>query len=185
MPATKEIATTTVDWSRRRHVVIGGYLSVLGVYVLSAGLPVDRIGMTAWIVVGLATLSVGRGWRGFGRVLLDWLPFQGILLAYDFSRGFAGQFDNGGLVPPDGARNIIGAPLHTKFPIDVDRPCSVACCRPNGCRSICTMPGNPVGTRSCSASATPATSSSRRWLPSRCGSGGAIVSGLGSTACSD
>ncbi len=121
MPATKEIATTTVDWSRRRHVVIGGYLSVLGVYVLSAGLPVDRIGMTAWIVVGLATLSVGRGWRGFGRVLLDWLPFQGILLAYDFSRGFAGQFDNGGLVPPDGARNIIGAPLHTKFPIDVDR----------------------------------------------------------------
>lgn len=118
---TAEDNTSPVDWTRRRRIAIGGYLAVLGVYVLVAGLPVDRIGMTAWIVVGLGTLSVGRGWRALRRVLLDWLPFQGILLAYDFSRGFAGKYDDGGLVPRDGSRNIIGAPLHTQLPIEVDR----------------------------------------------------------------
>lgn len=121
MSSVEQSGPRPVDWPLIRRLAIGTYLVVLAGFVLFFGLPVDRIGMTAWIVVGLGTLSVGRGWRAFGRVLLDWLPFQGILLAYDFSRGYAGQFDDGGLVPREGSRNIIGAPLHAQFPIDVDR----------------------------------------------------------------
>lgn len=122
MPSLQKTATAqSTDWVLVRRLAIGGYLFILAVTSVLFGLPLDRIPITLWVIAGLACASVGRGWRAFGRVLLDWLPFEAVLLAYDFSRGFAGQFDEGGLTPRDGARNIIGAPLHTVFPIDVDR----------------------------------------------------------------
>lgn len=121
MASVDESAVATpVDWVLVRRLAVGGYLLILVVWFILFGVPLDRVPMTGWIVAGLGCLSIGRGWRAYGRVLLDWLPFEGILLAYDYTRGFAGQFDSGGLTPPDGAHNVIGASLHTKLPIRVD-----------------------------------------------------------------
>lgn len=121
MASVNESATTApVDWALVRRLAVGGYLLVLSGWLLLFGVPLDRVPMTGWILAGLSCLSIGRGWRAYGRVLVDWLSFEGVLLAYDYTRGFAGQFDTGGLTPPDGAHNVIGAPLHTKFPIRAD-----------------------------------------------------------------
>jgi hypothetical protein len=78
--------------SPRRLSLIG-----LAVYVLATiffvnhdGIPLARDLVFAWILVGMLAVSLTdlRGWaRG---VFLDWLPFFGILLAYDMLRGRIG-----------------------------------------------------------------------------------------------
>lgn len=121
MTSADELATATpVDWILLRRLAVSGYLLILIASFSLFGVPLDRVPMTGWILAGLTCLSIGRGWRAYGRVLVDWLSFEGVLLAYDYTRGFAGQFDSGGLTPRDGAHNIIGASLHTKLPIRVD-----------------------------------------------------------------
>lgn len=92
-------------WRQIRWILLAGYAAILGVSIIVVGIPLDRVGMTLWILAGLAVFSVGRGWRAFGRILVDWLPFTGILIAYDFTRGLA-----------DG----LGMPLHITEPIHFD-----------------------------------------------------------------
>lgn len=119
--AEDSLTAQPIDWVWWRRVAVVGYLVVLIGYLALFGVPLDRLGIMLWIFGGLSCAVVGKGWRAWGRLMLDWLPFQALLLAYDFSRGFAGQYDTDGAAPRDGARNIIGVPLHTVFPIDADR----------------------------------------------------------------
>lgn len=119
--AEDSLTTQPIDWVWWRRVAVVGYLVVLIGYIALFGVPLDRFGIMLWIIAGLSCAVVGRGWRAWGKLMLDWLPFQGLLFAYDFSRGFVGQYDTDGAAPRNGARNIIGVPLHTTFPIHADR----------------------------------------------------------------
>lgn len=112
-----------VPWAQIRWAAVGGYVVVLACYCVMVGVPFDRIGITLWILVGLSALCIGRGWRAWGRMMLDWLPFQAILLAYDYSYGAASHYSGAqiGGYPVEGAHNTIGMPLHVMFPVHVDR----------------------------------------------------------------
>jgi hypothetical protein len=73
----------------RRVAVFGApavYVAALTVVTISWGLPVARDQLFIWLVAGLAAFSV-PAWRSWGRLLLEWLPFFGLLAAYDYLRG--------------------------------------------------------------------------------------------------
>ena len=76
------------SWPRRAAVlgVPAAYLVALAVVSVSWGLPVARDQLFIWLVAGIAAFSV-PAWRGWGRLLLEWLPFFGLLAAYDYLRG--------------------------------------------------------------------------------------------------
>jgi PAP2 superfamily len=74
---------------RRRALVVGApvlYLVALGIVTASWGLPLARDQLFFWLVLGMAAFSVGA-WRSWGGMVLEWLPFLGLLVAYDFLRG--------------------------------------------------------------------------------------------------
>jgi membrane-associated phospholipid phosphatase len=78
------------DWRRtRRALVIGApvvYVVALTLTIVSWGLPLARDQLFIWLGLGMAAFSVAA-WRSWGRMLLEWLPFYGLLVAYDFLRG--------------------------------------------------------------------------------------------------
>jgi membrane-associated phospholipid phosphatase len=76
-------------WRRIRRRVGLGYAAALVVLVVTVGVPTDRASLLLVILAGLAIPCLGKGWRAFRRVLLDWLPFTAVLVVYDVSRGLA------------------------------------------------------------------------------------------------
>jgi membrane-associated phospholipid phosphatase len=73
----------------RRAIVIGAptvYVVALTLVIVSWGLPLARDQLFFWLGLGMAAFSVAA-WRSWGRLLLEWLPFYGLLVAYDFLRG--------------------------------------------------------------------------------------------------
>jgi hypothetical protein len=80
--------TAGATW-RHRAAVFGApavYLVALTVVTISWGLPVARDQLFIWLIAGIAAFSV-PAWRGWGRLLLEWLPFFALLAAYDYLRG--------------------------------------------------------------------------------------------------
>ncbi|MEA2482922.1 MAG: hypothetical protein QOC55_869 [Thermoleophilaceae bacterium] len=79
-------------WTRhlsRRAVVVGApcvYVVALGAVVAAWGLPVSRDQLFLWLGLGMAAFSVSA-WRSWGAMVLEWLPFFGLLVAYDYLRG--------------------------------------------------------------------------------------------------
>ena len=94
------------DWRLVRRRAGFGYLALLIVIIVFVGVPTDRLSLLLIILAGLGITCLGRGWRSFGRVVLDWLPFTIVLVVYDLSRGLA---------------KVIGLPLHEADVADVDR----------------------------------------------------------------
>jgi membrane-associated phospholipid phosphatase len=82
------------------------YFALLIAIVVLVGVPTDRFSLLLIILAGLGITCLGRTWRAFGRVLLDWLPFTFVLVVYDLSRGLA---------------TVIGLPLHESDVAAVDR----------------------------------------------------------------
>jgi membrane-associated phospholipid phosphatase len=78
-----------VGWRRIR--IVGGLLffAWLVKTIVLVGVPTGREELAAIIIVGLAISSLGRGWRRLSQVVIDWLPFTLILMAYDQTRGVA------------------------------------------------------------------------------------------------
>ena len=78
--------------SRRigRHAIVVGvpvaYVVALAVVIVSWGLPVARDQLFLWLLLGLAAFSVAA-WRTWGTMLLAWLPWLALLVAYDELRG--------------------------------------------------------------------------------------------------
>jgi membrane-associated phospholipid phosphatase len=73
----------------RRAIVIAApavYVVALTLVIVSWGLPLARDQLFFWLGLGMAAFSVAA-WRSWGRLLLEWLPFYGLLVAYDFLRG--------------------------------------------------------------------------------------------------
>jgi len=94
------------DWGRIRRRTGFAYLAVLILIVVFVGVPTDRFSLLLIILAGLGLTCLGRGWRSFGRVVLDWLPFTVVLIIYDLSRGLA---------------KAIGMPLHESDIAAADR----------------------------------------------------------------
>ena len=78
------------QWRRtRRALVIAApvaYVVALTMVIVSWGLPVARDQLFFWLGLGMAAFSVAA-WRSWGQMLIEWLPFYGLLVAYDFLRG--------------------------------------------------------------------------------------------------
>lgn len=70
------------------------------------GLPYEREVLLAWFVGALAMLALLSPGRRVGRLIVDWLPFVLLLLAYDYTRGAAEK---------------LGFPLHVTPQITADR----------------------------------------------------------------
>jgi hypothetical protein len=51
------------------------------------GLPFDREGLLLWVATGAAAFTLGR--RALWTVIVDFLPFAAVLIAYDYLRGWA------------------------------------------------------------------------------------------------
>ena len=103
-----EVASSAT--TRRVRLLRGLLLLALAVAFAATtwnrGLPTDRVVLLGWVLAGLALCAVGDGVRRLGRLLVDWLPLVGVLLAYDATRGLA-----------DG----LGATVHVTEPAAVDR----------------------------------------------------------------
>ncbi len=76
-------------WSRTRWGLATAYAAVLGVFMVTVGVPTERLALFAWLLAGLSIGCVGRGWRSIAGMIRDWLPFLGILVLYDLTRGLA------------------------------------------------------------------------------------------------
>src|SRR5438270_440184 len=67
------------------------YLAATAALIALLGVPYQRDVLAIWLLVGLLCFSVSD-LRGYGRgLVLEWLPFIAILIAYDSLRGSAGH----------------------------------------------------------------------------------------------
>ena len=111
-------------WSRVRWGAFVAYLVVLGWFLATQGIPTDRLGIYGAILALLTIVVLGRGWRAWWQMMVDWLPFQAVLLAYDYSRGFASPYSpaqvQAKVFPIVDVHNNLGIPLHVSFPISAD-----------------------------------------------------------------
>lgn len=107
-PASAEPeATVTGDrWPLIRRIAGIAYFVAIALIIVFVGVPTDRGSLAAAIFVGLAVPCLGRGWRSYLQVLIDWVPFTLVLYLYDYSRGLA---------------RWIGLPLHMADVAAADR----------------------------------------------------------------
>lgn len=96
--STAEFAATTAEtaapplvarWTLLRRCAMCGYVAALIAFTAAYGVPVQRDLVIAWTCGALACASIGRPRREIARLLLDWLPIVAVLMAYDYTRGFA------------------------------------------------------------------------------------------------
>src|SRR3981081_678115 len=77
--------------SRRQVAAPLLYVAARLAFVVLVGVPYQRDLLAIWLLLGLLCFSMSD-LRGFGRgVVLEWLPFIAILIAYDSLRGSAGH----------------------------------------------------------------------------------------------
>lgn len=106
---SRAVVGTPADDARWHRIRVGAallYAAALVVVIALAGVPTDRGSLLIIILAGIGIPCLGRGWRAFGKALLDWLPFTAVLVVYDVSRGIA-----------DG----LGMPLHVSDVAAADR----------------------------------------------------------------
>ncbi|MGC4109663.1 MAG: phosphatase PAP2 family protein [Nocardioides sp.] len=111
-------------WSHVRWAALGAYAAYAAWFVTTQGVPTDRLGIYAGILALLTIVVLGRGWRAWWQMMLDWLPFEAVLIAYDYSRGYASPYTAAQAKTMDypiaGVHNSLGIPLHVQFPIRAD-----------------------------------------------------------------
>ena len=112
-------------WRRRRRWVYAAFALGLASFVVWFGIPTDRLGLAALATGFLSIGLLGRGWAAWWRMILDWVPFQLVLLTYDYSRGFASPYTDEQMAareyPTRGVHNDLGLPLQVDPPIDFDK----------------------------------------------------------------
>jgi membrane-associated phospholipid phosphatase len=111
-------------WRHVRWAAFAAYAIGLLVFVELVGVPTDRLGIYGGVLVFLTIAVLGRGWAAWWQMMIDWLPFQAVLLAYDYSRGFASPYTDEQVhahaYPIHHVANDLGLPLHVMFPIRFD-----------------------------------------------------------------
>lgn len=73
--------------SGTRWVAVAVWLALLVTECVLGGVPYEREEVLLWIAAGAAAVSIGK--RSIGTVVVDFLPFAAILVAWDFLRGAA------------------------------------------------------------------------------------------------
>ena len=120
----ERMRSTGWRWSTVRWVALAGYVVGLTVFVATQGIPTDRLGIYGAILILLTIVVLGRGWAAWWQMMVDWLPFQAVLLAYDYSRGFASPYSAEQVhlraYPIVDVHNALGLPLHVTFPVRFD-----------------------------------------------------------------
>lgn len=76
------------QWPQARKISVGIWAATSGIFVVKNGVPFDRATQFILIVTAAIAFSVGTP-AGIKRIFLDWVPFFGLLYAYDYSRGAA------------------------------------------------------------------------------------------------
>jgi PAP2 superfamily len=113
-----------LNWRVARWSALGLYVVGCVVFLSLQGIPTDRLGLALAILVLLSIAVLGRGWAAWWQMMRDWLPFEAVLLLYDYSRGFATPYTaeqvKAGQFPIAGVRNDLGLPLHVEAPIRAD-----------------------------------------------------------------
>jgi len=111
-------------WRRIRWAALALYVLGFAVFIRLQGIPTDRLGLALAVTLLLTILVLGRGWAAWWQMLRDWLPFQTVLLAYDYSRGYASPYTAKEIelqqYPVDNVHNALGLPLHVTTPIRAD-----------------------------------------------------------------
>jgi hypothetical protein len=114
-----------VVWRRRRPWAFAAFALGLAGFVVLFGIPTDRLGLAALATGFLSIALLGSGWAAWRRMMRDWVPFQLVLLAYDYSRGFASPYSDEQMAsrdyPTRGVHNDLGLPLQVDAPIDFDQ----------------------------------------------------------------
>lgn len=83
-------APAATGWRWGRLAVLGGaFAGAFAASVATRGVPLQREQVLAWIIGALAVVALSGPQRRLRQVLLDWLPFLLVLVAYDYSRGLA------------------------------------------------------------------------------------------------
>jgi PAP2 superfamily len=93
-------------WVTVRWIALATYAVVLFLWCGKYGVPIGHDYIFLWIIVGLACASIGRTWKSFVHLLIDWGPFLLVVIAYDLSRGWA---------------DSAGFPVHFTPQIDADK----------------------------------------------------------------
>ncbi len=87
-----------------RRTAVTVWAAVLLYSWIRHGVPIDHEALILWVVSGLLAGSLGR--RPLHTVLIDWLPFAAVLIAYDLTRG---------------AADALGRPTLWNEPVAVDK----------------------------------------------------------------
>ena len=90
-PPGRHGAVPVAGGAPRQGALFGGYL--VAVYLaMRNSVFYDRERLFPWLFVGVAILVIGSGWRRILELVLYWVPFFLLWVAYDLIRG---QADNG------------------------------------------------------------------------------------------
>ena len=112
-------------WQRRRRRAYVAFAVGLAIFVVWFGIPTDRLGLAALATGFLSIGLLGKGWHAWRRMMLDWVPFQLVLLTYDLSRGIASPYSDAQMAardyPTHDVHNALGLPLQVRPPIDFDQ----------------------------------------------------------------
>ena len=113
-----------LNWRVVRWTALGLYVLGCGIFLRLQGIPTDRLGLALAVLVLLSIAVLGRGWAAWWQMMRDWLPFEAVLLLYDYSRGFATPYTarqvEAGQYSITGVHNGLGLPLHVHAPIQAD-----------------------------------------------------------------
>jgi membrane-associated phospholipid phosphatase len=124
-PAGDGAGIVEARWRARRRWVYAAFALGLAIFVVWFGIPTDRLGLAALATGFLSIGLLGKGWAAWRRMMLDWAPFTLVLLAYDYSRGFASPYTDEQMdahdYPTRDVHNDLGLPLQVDAPIDFDQ----------------------------------------------------------------
>jgi PAP2 superfamily len=87
-------------WRVVRWSLFAIYLAIFIWQARTVGVPFDRERLFMWLVAGLAIACVGHTWWDALQVVMDWVPYVGFLVVYDWSRGIADTLGAPVLVRP-------------------------------------------------------------------------------------
>jgi hypothetical protein len=87
-----------------RWVLVTAWMIYVGLHVVRHGVPVDRESLIVYSFTGVLAASIGK--RPLWTVVVDWVPFAAILVAYDLTRSTA---------------DALGRPTLWHEPVDIDK----------------------------------------------------------------
>jgi len=76
-------------WVAVRRIALATYAIVLAISVKEVGVPIGHDTVLLWAGAGLLCACIGRPWRSIPQLLIDWVPFVAVVIAYDYSRAWA------------------------------------------------------------------------------------------------